>query len=296
MKKKAKPFNKNIILLGIIILIALFVGVLLYLENYEPPQNNKEILKRLSSQIKKTINNPQLYASPAATVRIPILLYHYVENVQDPKDTIRKSLSIPPAVFGLQVQTLKDNGYTFMTTGELGMVLDGKMTLPKNPVILTFDDGYRDFYTDVFPILQQYNAKAVAYIISDFINSPNYLFDWQLRSIISSKLVEVGAHTLTHPDLTKLPLIAMQDQITQSKSALENMFGIPVVSFAYPYGTFNQQTVAAVKLAGFSTAVTTLPGIIATQNNRYFLYRIRPGYRTGIFLLNYLSQNNFKPW
>lgn len=295
-RKLSKKYIQRIGILVIFVIAAIFFGVIYYFETYTPSQNNQALLKKLPPDIKKAIANPPVPSTSSATLRIPILMYHYVENVTDPKDKIRKSLAIPPAIFSLQLQTLKNDGYTFMNMAELADVIDGKTKLPQKGVVLTFDDGYRDFYTDVFPILEQYNIKAVSYVISGFINKPNYMFDWQIKELIKSKLVEIGAHTLHHPDLSRLPFNRLQLEVSQSKSDLESEFGIPVVSFAYPYGSFNTSAIDAVRAAGFRSATTTLPGIIADNKNRFYLYRIRPGYRTGIFLLNYLSQDSFKPW
>jgi peptidoglycan/xylan/chitin deacetylase (PgdA/CDA1 family) len=220
-------------------------------------------------------------------------MYHYVEYVKDKDDTIRESLNIQPFAFEQQIKTLQDAGFTFMTVGELSKVLSGKNDLPVKPVVLTFDDGYGDFYTDVFPILKKYHVKATQYVISGVIGKPNYMYDNQIKEIIRSGLVEIGAHTVHHVSLAnKLPVVAKYE-IQKSKSDLERIFNIKVVSFAYPNGSFDEQAIKIVKDAGYSNAVSTVPGIDQSQNNRFFLYRLRPGYKTGEELLNYLEQSKF---
>lgn len=225
--------------------------------------------------------------------RVPILMYHYVEYVTDKNDTIRESLNIKPHAFEAQVKTLKDAGYTFLYASDLGKILDGKKELPEKPVILTFDDGYLDFYTDVLPILKKHKAKAVVYIVPGVLDKPNFMYTSQVQEVAKSGLVEIGAHTVNHRFLKGLLEKTAWDEIIKSKQLLETMFHVPVVSFAYPYGAFDAQAITLVKKAGFTTGVSTLPGIEVNKENRYFLFRIRPGYRTGDDLLNYLEGTHF---
>ncbi len=222
-------------------------------------------------------------------IRVPILMYHYVEYVKDKGDTIRQSLSLSPYTFEEEVKTLADAGYTFMTNAELAEALNGKIPLPAKPIVLTFDDGYRDFYTDVYPILKKYHAKATAYIISGFLDYPNNMFAWQVSQIADEGLVEIGAHTVNHAWLKGRSQKELVYQVDQSKKTLEALIGKPVVSFAYPYGAFDVPAIQAIAAAGFTSAVSTIPGADQYQTHRYFLYRLRPGGRTGASLLSWLE-------
>lgn len=235
-------------------------------------------------------------ATASAVFRVPILMYHYVEYVQDKGDKIRRSLDTLPVTLEGQIKTLADAGFTFMTNSELADVLDGKSKLPSKPVLLTFDDGYRDFYTDAFPILKKYNAKATAYVISGFLNRANHLQDSQLDEIIKSGLVEIGAHTIHHAWLKGQPLKNVVTEVLGSKTELEQKFHIRIESFAYPYGAFDSQAFEAVQAAGYKSAVSTIPGVSQSPINRFFLSRLRPGARTGQILLNFLSQQKFEPY
>jgi peptidoglycan/xylan/chitin deacetylase (PgdA/CDA1 family) len=84
--------------------------------------------------------------------------------------------------------------------------------------------------------------------------------------------------------------------VTLSKQALEKTYGIKIVSFAYPDGSYDTQAIAAVKKAGYRTAVSTVPGVEQSQTNRLFLYRLRPGRRTGQELIKYIEGNTFRKW
>lgn len=228
------------------------------------------------------------------TIHIPILMYHYVEYVQDINDKTRLSLNTTPYTLEQEIKTLRSAGYTFMTNNELTRVLDGKIQLPSNPILLTFDDGYGDFYTGAYPILKKYNVKATQYAIAGFLDRPNHLTTAELEEIAQSGLVEIGAHTVDHLWLKGQPLARVSYEVSKSKEILEQIIHKPVISFAYPFGAFDLQALTAVKDAGFTSALSTIPGIDQSQTNRYFLYRLRPGGRVGNNLLAWLSktQNN----
>lgn len=242
----------------------------------------------------KEIKDKMQNSTVSASLRIPILMYHYVEYVKDPGDTIRKSLDIVPFVFQNQLETLVNDGYNFITPSELAIIMDGKREIPPKPIILSFDDGYQDFYDNVFPLLQKHNVRAVNYVISGFLDHPNFMYSWEVQQIATSGAVEIGAHTVHHLQLAGMNKAQATYEIYQSKIQLEKLTGQPVVSFAYPSGSFDLQAEHIVSDSGYTTAVSTVPGIVATDQNRFFLYRIRPGNRMGNDLLNYLSQNSFK--
>lgn len=297
-KRKAAP-KKNFHVSPSILEIGLFSFAFLMLslvvwQTIFPLHMREREVSRLPKQIAKRLASQQ--ASSSAILRVPILMYHYVEYVTDERDTIRKSLALTPHIFEKQLQTLIGDGYTFLTTKDLADVLDGKARLPQKPIILTFDDGYGDFYTDVFPLLKKYNAKAVAYIIPGVLDKLNYMTSSQAAEVAKSNLVEIGAHTVHHAWLKGMKKERATYEIEESKKMLEASYGKPVVSFAYPYGAFDAQAADIAKQVGFRTAVSTVPGIESSKNNQYFLYRIRPGGRTGQDFLNFLSQNSFKAW
>lgn len=281
------------------ILFAVIIDVILSLLFIRPHATYKAgvelpraVMKKVPPALKKELQQ----ATSSATLRIPILMYHYVEYVQDKKDTIRQSLDILPVVFDAQMKTLQDAGYTFLTAKELSSMLDGKQTLPKNPILITIDDGHWDLDTDILPILKKYHVKATAYIIPGFIGGSDFLSKDQLQDVINSGLVEIGAHTVHHLWLKGRPLNVVQTEVIDSKKMLQEDYHVSVDSFAYPSGAFDEQTIAVVKAAGFTNAMSTIPGIEQSQVNRFFLYRLRPGARTGQTLLDWLQQTTFKPY
>ncbi len=229
--------------------------------------------------------------------RLPIFMYHYVEYVQDKGDTIRQSLDITPYTFEKQIETLVAGGYTFLTAKDIGELFDGNVTtIPEKPIVLTFDDGYRDFYTDAFPILKKHNVKATVYVIAGVVDFRNYMTEKQLQEIAASGLVDVGAHTVHHVSLKNMDAATVEKEVRESKQMLEAITGQSVVSFAYPNGSYDEAAMAAVKAAGFTTAVATKPGIENGPSNQYDLVRLRTGGRSGEQLLQYLEQKNFTAW
>ncbi len=291
--KKTRSHSSLLSLLIIIIVIT--VGFHFYKFIHHEIRSIVETPKTDTKKVPEEVKG-KISPNYSEVYRVPILLYHYVEYVADKRDTIRQSLNINPNTFELQVKTLSDAGYIFITAKELGEVIGGQRELPKKPILLTFDDGHWDFDTVILPILKKYHAKATAYVVPGFLNGSDFLTDEQLRDVINSHLVDVGAHTVHHVYLKGKILPIVQYEVNQSKHMLENKFNIKVSSFAYPGGAFDQQVINVIKDAGFTTAVTTIPGVLQSEQNKYFLFRLRPGYRTGNELLNYLNQTQFKPY
>ena len=288
----------------LIIAIVLFVGAiitykLLPAHFFDSSLNGSEaketkqnaVPKDVKKEVDKQRQINQISTPPS--YRIPILMYHYIEFVKDPNDKTRASLTTSPLTLSAEIKTLQDAGFTFLTQSQLADILDNKMPLPEKPVLLTFDDGYQDFYTDAYPILKKYQVKSTQYVIAGFLDHYNHLTTPELVEIAKEGLVEIGAHTMTHAWLKGRGVEEVGWQVSQSKEVLEKKIGRDVVSFAYPYGAFDLQAIQIVESSGFRSAVSTIPGIMQNQENRFFLYRLRPGGRIGPALLNWLNQTKF---
>jgi len=233
------------------------------------------------------------YKAPSkeSTLKIPILMYHYVENVKDKKDTIRIGLNTPPKVFEEQLETIIENEYTPVTQTEIVDFLRNKTKMPEKPIAITFDDGYEDFYTVAFPILKKYQVKATIYVIVDFLDYPNYMTREQLDEIANSNLVEIGSHTSNHIYLKTANIKITEKEIGGSKKILESYIQKEVKSFAYPYGAFNEEAKKIVEESGYQSAVSVIPGTNQSLSNAYFLYRLRPGFRTDNELIKFLENS-----
>ena len=221
-----------------------------------------------------TESGPANVRPPAASINVPILTYHYIRENPDRNDRLGFALSVTPADFAAQMDWLARNGYQTITTAELHAYLAGTRALPSKPVILTFDDGYADFYTAALPVLRGHGFTAVAYIVSGFVGQPRYMTADQVRESDRSG-VEIGSHTVSHPDLTTMPGSSVLFQLRESKRVLEGLVGHPVVSFCYPSGKFSRSVAAAVSAAGFDDATTTRFGYTHTLADRYVWTRLR---------------------
>lgn len=221
----------------------------------------------------------KISAAAGTDVFLPIVMYHYVEDVQNPRDTLRVRLSVPPALLEAQLQELQQRNIKTLFMSQVPVLLAAKGGSGV-AVALTFDDGYEDFYVNAFPLLQKYHAHATLYVIVQKIGLHDYLTADQLREMLQSGLVEVGSHTLTHIDLRKVSPRMATREIQSSKEQLGAMFGITVTSFAYPSGKFTQKTVKLVHDAGYSTAVTTVSGTRQYPASSLTLRRVRAT-RTG---------------
>ena len=187
----------------------------------------------------------------AANVRVPILTYHYVAYNPNPKDTQRDALSVYPDKFDSQMSYLAKNGFTPITLDTLQAIFNNQASAPARPIVLTFDDGYADFYSIVFPILRKYNFHAVSFIPTGLIGTAYYMNWGQIKEIQDSGLVNFEAHSVTHANLPSLNYNAMVKQLTESKQVLAAHTGYRVNFIAYPYGTSNANVQAAAQKAGY---------------------------------------------
>ncbi len=216
-------------------------------------------IEKNNPEIKKDWNKP-----------FPILMYHHVRIYNNPHDPIGVNLSVSPKNFIAQLDYLKKSGYTTVTFDDLD-----NGVIPRKPIVLTFDDGYDNFYTNVFPELKKRGMTAVSFIIVNRVNQKGYMTANEIKKI-SENGVEIGCHTWTHPDLKESK--DLNKEIIQSKKTLEKMFNLHIVSFSYPSGEYNARVLNEVKKAGFEYAVTTHYGVANTKNNLTLpRIRISPG-------------------
>jgi len=213
-------------------------------------------------------------APGAAWINVPILTYHYIRVNPDRFDQMGFALSVTPADFAAEMDWLKDSGYHPITAGDLYAFLKGTRGLPSKPVVLTFDDGYADFYTTALPILRSHDFRATAYIVSGFVGWPGYMTAAQVLEADRSG-IEIGSHTVNHPNLTRLSYGAVRSQLIESKQFLERLLGHPVVSFCYPSGKVNSMVAWQVADAGFYEATTTVFGYRHTLADRFIWTRLR---------------------
>jgi peptidoglycan/xylan/chitin deacetylase (PgdA/CDA1 family) len=194
---------------------------------------------------------------PVPDEQVPILMYHYIRPDPGPDDPIGQGLSVSPELFAEHLAFLAAGGYTPITMADLAHIWEGRKPLPPRPIVLTFDDGYRDIYTNAWPLLREYGFPATVYLITSVIDHPEYLTREMILEMAASGLVDFGSHTVHHPNLTALPDADAEVEIVESKRVLEELLGHPVRTFCYPTGAYGDREVALVDDAGYALAVTT---------------------------------------
>lgn len=201
-----------------------------------------------------------LTGSASASQTVPILMYHYVAENPNPSDTARNYLSVSPAKFEEQLTYLKNNGYTAISLDELYGIYNSQIPSPIKPIVLTFDDGYIDFYTTAYPILAKYNFKAVSFIPTGLVGT-GYYMNWdQIREIQRSGLATFEGHTITHPNLTVISPAEALRELKEGRETLQSQTGYPVNFIAYPFGISNYQVQDLAIQAGFVGGVGTWLG------------------------------------
>lgn len=222
------------------------------------------------------VSGPVSTDAVSAKSAVPILMYHYVRDYSPRFDQLGWNLSIGPADFERQLDYLSSHGYTGIHLSDWA-----RGDIPKKAVIITFDDGYDDFYTTAWPLLKRYGFTASVGIITDFIGKTNHMGSEQIRDIADGG-IELVAHTVSHPDLLNVVPSEARRQIVESKRALEDLFDVNVAAFAYPIGHFNKAIVGFVKEAGYTAALTTAHGLAEwSVDDPYILPRIRVDNRDG---------------
>lgn len=213
-----------------------------------------------------------------AAARVPILMYHYV-SVPPSGDRVRYNLTVTPEDFATQMTYLAVNGYRPITLAQLtNHLLDGA-PLPDRPIVLTFDDGYADNYDHAVPVLGRLGFTATFFVITGFVDAgrAGYM-SWDQLADLAAAGMEIGAHSIDHPDLRGRSLRLQFAEVAAPKLAIETRLGIPVTSFAYPSGRFDATTVDVLRAAGYRAAATTAPGTWQFAGSPYQLARVRvPG-------------------
>ena len=203
----------------------------------------------------------------SAGPKILVLNYHQVQNAHH-------SLAVPIADFEAQMNYLYSHGYVTITPDELYSGLTGELELPKKPVLITFDDGYADNYTNAFPILQYYGMRATIFVIPAFVGKYNYYLTWEEMQEMENGGITFESHTLNHYKLEELPDDEIRSELLNSKQILEENLGHPVEFLAYPTGTYNLHIAGIAKAVGYKGAFTIKYGDVDMGSNFYALERV----------------------
>ncbi|MCA9961735.1 MAG: polysaccharide deacetylase family protein [Anaerolineales bacterium] len=210
------------------------------------------------------------------TLKVPILMYHYISVPPEDADIYRVDLSVTPDDFRAQMQYLAENGYTTVDFYDLALAITNKIDLPPKPVIITMDDGYVDNYVHAFPILQEFGQKATFFVVTEFIDfgNPGYL-TWDMVQEMSAAGMRIESHSRTHPDLRAQPRDYLIWQILGSQETIAAHIGYTPRFFSYPAGQYDEDTVTILQELDFWGAVVTAGGKWHGFDDRYAWTRLR---------------------
>jgi peptidoglycan/xylan/chitin deacetylase (PgdA/CDA1 family) len=186
----------------------------------------------------------------AMTTRVPILMYHYVREIDQAYDPVGWNLSVSPELFEQHLRYLRDEGWSSVRWADLAAV-----EVPEKSVVLTFDDGLKDFYTTAWPLLLQYGFGASNAIICHSIGIEGHMTEAEIRELVAEGL-ELSSHTFSHPNLATLGKEEMRWQMAGCRDYLEKMFGVEVGSVVYPAGKYDKRVLSVAEEAGFDFGLT----------------------------------------
>ena len=196
-----------------------------------------------------------------------ILEYHKVN------DWSQDAYTVPTAEFAAQMDELLAQGYTTISLLDFLRAKKGKQPLPEKPLILTFDDGYIDNYTDMLPILEARGMKGTVFMVTNNIGKPGYL-SWRALKDMETRGIEIGSHTANHIPLTEMPPADAENELRVSKLIMEWNGLRTVFVFSYPNGKYADYITELLKQNEYLAAVTGDPGLNTMATDPYLLQRV----------------------
>lgn len=237
-----------------------------------------------------------------------VLMYHRI--VDDGSLSGQYDTCLHVRDFEHQLKLINQFGFTPITFQDYRLFLQGKLHLPKKPIILTFDDGYEDFYRLAYPLLKREGMKAVVFVMGDRSLEFNrwdvdssralearLLSDAQINELHAEGF-EIGAHTLSHANLTKLNKETSYKEINKSKLILEALLDSPVISFCYPYGSVNSGVKELVKESGYQFACGAYSGPAEFGEDKLEIRRLEINSSTSMwgFLMRLMIPYEYMEW
>jgi peptidoglycan/xylan/chitin deacetylase (PgdA/CDA1 family) len=211
-------------------------------------------------------------------------------------------VSVSAAQFERHMEGLARSGFRTLSLGDAARSLSSGGSLPERAVVITFDDGYRNVYTHAFPVLARHGFTATVFLVSDFVDRPGLhappeLHAPRLPFLTSSEIhemlrhgIEMGAHTVSHADLSAVPLDDAVREVVDSKQRLEDLVGRAITTFAYPFGRYTPDVRDAVSRS-FDCAVSTRLGFARPASDPFALERLDAYYLRSLPMASVLSSS-----
>jgi peptidoglycan/xylan/chitin deacetylase (PgdA/CDA1 family) len=220
--------------------------------------------------------------SRTSTPTVPILLYH---SVSDSPSSFIAPFTVSPDTFARHLDAVAASGATTLTVSELRAALDGHQPLPQRPVLVTFDDGFLDTLTVAAPLLAERGMSMTAYVTTGVVGgtSPggDPMLSWSQTAELAASGAEIGGHSHTHPELDTLPVTALREETAGCRARLQDSTGLPINSFAYPFGYSDPRVRRVVQDAGFTSACSVKNALSAPHDPPFGISRLMVMSTTG---------------
>lgn len=278
--------NKHQIIIGSLLTLAVIITGT---NSYHHFKNQPKPLKQLSPQT-KSLNYASVIKPEDSvrlpepinghTIKIPILMYHHVGELPKDADATFRGLTVSPQNFEDQVNWLKNNDYTSISLNDIYLYSKGKFTMPKKPVVFTFDDGYNDAFIKAIPILKKYGYFGSFAIITNYVGATqgnNIYATWQTITQAELNGQEIVSHTQNHFDGSnpKFSATYILQNLNGSVADIKNNLGLTTNILIYPYGHYTAEYITQAKKAGFVMGLTVHEGQTIDLDNLMQLPRVR---------------------
>jgi peptidoglycan/xylan/chitin deacetylase (PgdA/CDA1 family) len=207
---------------------------------------------------------------------VPILMYHHLrEPGPSMADRLNARFDVSPVEFAKQLDYLRDHGYTTIDCRTLAAAVGQGKPLPARPVMLTFDDAWREQYTIAFPLLKERGMVGVFYVHTGVLSDDQTrgYATWADLCEMRHAGMDIQSHTISHPSLPGVETIKLDEELRVSKAALEKFLGEACISVAYPFGDFTEREVIAAERAGYRFAFTTEVGLVHDRDEPFEIGR-----------------------
>jgi peptidoglycan/xylan/chitin deacetylase (PgdA/CDA1 family) len=229
--------------------------------------------------------DPLRRLSSRGKASIPILMYHSIADEDEAGVHSYYRTATAPPVFAAQMESLQQNGFSVIDLSK-ALRCFSEPEAKKNSVVITFDDGFRNFYTNAFPILSRYGFTATMYLPTAYIGQSRLSFKgkecltWSEVRELQKHGISFGSHTVTHPQLHDCDANARKKEVAESKQTIEQELGCAVQSFAYPYAFpetdagFKRSLREELHQSGYENGVCTTVGRPNPASDPFFLKRL----------------------
>ncbi len=277
------------------VLAVLFLGLVYFVKNTAVQKSNQKVLgsnfvqtqnlqasqsanpKESTPHAKSIISNEPATLASGYCLNVPVLMYHHIQPNEQAKAEGHAFLNVDASVFDSQMAYLSQRGYNSITADQLAQALKNKSSLPPKSIVLTFDDGYSDFYTYAFPAVNKYNLKANLMVPTGLVENSGYMTWGQLKEISSSGAGFIYNHTWSHANLGNAPLEKIDYEISTSQKQLSAYMGQNPDVFTYPYGSMGATLTSYLAKNGFIAAFSEIPGTYQCDSFLLSLHRTRVG-------------------